>query len=150
MAKLTQEQLLDAFASMSVLELADFKKAFEDKFGVTAAAPVAVPGVEDNAGILVGRPLCNCLVQRRRRVVRPQDHSRQDKKRKNLNELPAHSLPPRRALARYWASRSRQAANSWPRSGRAPAPTIRSMNCDAATSSATLSSNGAKLVVVTR
>jgi large subunit ribosomal protein L7/L12 len=42
MAKLTQEQLLDAFASMSVLELADFKKAFEDKFGVTAAAPVAV------------------------------------------------------------------------------------------------------------
>ena len=41
MAKLTQEQLLDAFASMSVLELADFKKAFEDKFGVTAAAPVS-------------------------------------------------------------------------------------------------------------
>jgi large subunit ribosomal protein L7/L12 len=42
MAKLTQDQLLDAFASMSVLELADFKKAFEDKFDVTAAAPVAV------------------------------------------------------------------------------------------------------------
>jgi len=42
MAKLTQDQLLEAFASMSVLELADFKKAFEDKFGVTAAAPVAV------------------------------------------------------------------------------------------------------------
>jgi large subunit ribosomal protein L7/L12 len=42
MAKLTQDQLLDAFASMTVLELADFKKAFEDKFGVTAAAPVAV------------------------------------------------------------------------------------------------------------
>ena len=41
MAKLTQDQLLDAFASMTVLELADFKKAFEDKFGVTAAAPVA-------------------------------------------------------------------------------------------------------------
>ncbi len=45
MAKLTQDQLLDAFASMSVLELADFKKAFEDKFGVTAAAPVAVAAV---------------------------------------------------------------------------------------------------------
>jgi large subunit ribosomal protein L7/L12 len=45
MAKLTQDQLLDAFASMSVLELADFKKAFEDKFGVTAAAPVAVASV---------------------------------------------------------------------------------------------------------
>ena len=45
MAKLTQDQMLDAFASMTVLELADFKKAFEDKFGVTAAAPVAVASV---------------------------------------------------------------------------------------------------------
>jgi large subunit ribosomal protein L7/L12 len=45
MSKLTQDQLLDAFASMSVLELADFKKAFEDKFGVTAAAPVAMGAV---------------------------------------------------------------------------------------------------------
>jgi large subunit ribosomal protein L7/L12 len=45
MAKLTQSELLDAFASMSVLELSDFKKAFEDKFGVTAAAPVAVGAV---------------------------------------------------------------------------------------------------------
>ncbi|MGD0408615.1 MAG: 50S ribosomal protein L7/L12 [Candidatus Limnocylindrales bacterium] len=42
---MTQDQLLDAFASMTVLELADFKKAFEDKFGVTAAAPVAVAAV---------------------------------------------------------------------------------------------------------
>jgi large subunit ribosomal protein L7/L12 len=41
MAKLTQADILDAFASMTVLELSDFKKAFEDKFGVTAAAPVA-------------------------------------------------------------------------------------------------------------
>src|SRR5450759_4320215 len=41
MAKLTQTDLLDAFASMTVLELADFKTAFETKFGVTAAAPVA-------------------------------------------------------------------------------------------------------------
>jgi large subunit ribosomal protein L7/L12 len=45
MAKLTTEQLLDAFASMTVLELADFKKAFEEKFGVTAAAPVAMAAV---------------------------------------------------------------------------------------------------------
>jgi large subunit ribosomal protein L7/L12 len=45
MAKLTQDQILDAFASMTVLELADFKKAFEDKFGVTAAAPVAMASV---------------------------------------------------------------------------------------------------------
>ncbi|MGA2514384.1 MAG: 50S ribosomal protein L7/L12 [Candidatus Limnocylindrales bacterium] len=42
---MTQDQLLDAFASMTVLELADFKKAFEDKFGVTAAAPVALAAV---------------------------------------------------------------------------------------------------------
>ena len=45
MAKLTQNQLLEAFASMTVLELSDFKKAFEDKFGVTAAAPVAMAAV---------------------------------------------------------------------------------------------------------
>ena len=45
MAKMTQSELLDAFASMSVLELSDFKKAFEDKFGVTAAAPVAAAAV---------------------------------------------------------------------------------------------------------
>jgi large subunit ribosomal protein L7/L12 len=45
MATLTTDQLLEAFQSMTVLELAEFKKAFEDKFGVTAAvaaAPVAV------------------------------------------------------------------------------------------------------------
>ncbi len=42
MAKLSTAELLDTFASMSVLELSEFKKAFEDKFGVTAAAPVAV------------------------------------------------------------------------------------------------------------
>ena len=45
MSKLTQDQLLEAFASMTVLELSDFKKAFEDKFGVTAAAPVAAGAV---------------------------------------------------------------------------------------------------------
>jgi large subunit ribosomal protein L7/L12 len=49
MAKLSQAELLDAFASMSVLELSDFKKAFEDKFGVTAAAPVAMAGVASAA-----------------------------------------------------------------------------------------------------
>jgi large subunit ribosomal protein L7/L12 len=42
MAKLSTAELLDTFASMSVLELSEFKKAFEDKFGVTAAAPVAM------------------------------------------------------------------------------------------------------------
>jgi len=41
-ATLTPDQLLDAFENMTVLELSEFKKKFEDKFGVTAAAPVAV------------------------------------------------------------------------------------------------------------
>jgi large subunit ribosomal protein L7/L12 len=42
MATLTHDQLLEAFEKMTVLELSEFKKAFEDKFGVTAAAPAAV------------------------------------------------------------------------------------------------------------
>jgi large subunit ribosomal protein L7/L12 len=42
MATLTRDELLDAIGNMTVLELADFVKAFEDKFGVTAAAPVAM------------------------------------------------------------------------------------------------------------
>ncbi len=42
MAKLTTDQLLEAFENMTVLELAEFKTAFEEKFGVTAAAPMAV------------------------------------------------------------------------------------------------------------
>ncbi len=39
---LSREELLDAIGNMTVLELSEFVKAFEDKFGVTAAAPVAV------------------------------------------------------------------------------------------------------------
>ena len=39
---LTRDELLDAIGNMTVLELADFVKAFEEKFGVTAAAPVGV------------------------------------------------------------------------------------------------------------
>ena len=42
MAKLNSDELLDAFKEMTLIELADFVKAFEDTFGVTAAAPVAV------------------------------------------------------------------------------------------------------------
>ncbi|MEI7745257.1 MAG: 50S ribosomal protein L7/L12 [Chloroflexota bacterium] len=42
MAKLSVDELLAAFEQMTVLELSEFKKAFEDRFGVTAAAPVAV------------------------------------------------------------------------------------------------------------
>ena len=39
---LTRDELLDAIGNMTVLELSEFVKAFEEKFGVTAAAPVAV------------------------------------------------------------------------------------------------------------
>ena len=42
MAKLSQDDLLDAFKNMTLLELSEFVKSFEDTFGVSAAAPVAV------------------------------------------------------------------------------------------------------------
>jgi large subunit ribosomal protein L7/L12 len=41
-ATLSRDELLDAIGNMTVLELSEFVKAFEEKFGVTAAAPVAV------------------------------------------------------------------------------------------------------------
>jgi large subunit ribosomal protein L7/L12 len=41
MATITADQILDAIGSMTVLELSDLKKAFEEKFDVTAAAPAA-------------------------------------------------------------------------------------------------------------
>jgi large subunit ribosomal protein L7/L12 len=40
----TKEEILDSIASMTVLELSELLKEFEEKFGVTAAAPVAVAG----------------------------------------------------------------------------------------------------------
>jgi large subunit ribosomal protein L7/L12 len=42
MAKLSTEELLDQFKELTLLELSEFVKAFEEEFGVTAAAPVAV------------------------------------------------------------------------------------------------------------
>jgi large subunit ribosomal protein L7/L12 len=42
MATLSKDDILDAIASMTVLEVSELVKAMEDKFGVTAAAPVAV------------------------------------------------------------------------------------------------------------
>ncbi|MBC6461379.1 50S ribosomal protein L7/L12 [Actinomadura sp. HBU206391] len=44
MAKLKTEELLDAFKEMTLLELSEFVKQFEDVFDVKAAAPVAVAG----------------------------------------------------------------------------------------------------------
>jgi large subunit ribosomal protein L7/L12 len=52
MAKLSTDELLDAFKEMTLLELSEFVKQFEDTFGVTAAAPVAVaaaPAAEEPA-----------------------------------------------------------------------------------------------------
>ena len=42
MAKLSNDELIDAFKELSLLELSEFVKQFEETFGVTAAAPVAV------------------------------------------------------------------------------------------------------------
>lgn len=42
MAKLSTDELLEAFKEMTLIELSEFVKLFEDTFGVTAAAPVAV------------------------------------------------------------------------------------------------------------
>ena len=42
MATLTQDQILEAIDGMTVLELSEFIKAFEERYGVTAAAPAAV------------------------------------------------------------------------------------------------------------
>jgi large subunit ribosomal protein L7/L12 len=44
MAKLGTDELLDAFQEMTLLELSDFVKQFEETFDVTAAAPVAIAG----------------------------------------------------------------------------------------------------------
>lgn len=50
MAKLSNDELLSAFKEMSLIELSDFVKSFEDTFGVTAAAPVAVAAAPPAGG----------------------------------------------------------------------------------------------------
>ncbi|SDN76671.1 50S ribosomal protein L7/L12 [Lentzea jiangxiensis] len=50
MAKLSTEELLDAFKEMTLLELSEFVKQFEETFEVTAAAPVAVAAAAGPAG----------------------------------------------------------------------------------------------------
>jgi large subunit ribosomal protein L7/L12 len=50
MATLSQDDILEAISSMTVLELSELLSAFEEKFGVTAAAPVAVAAVGAGAG----------------------------------------------------------------------------------------------------
>ncbi|MER7798288.1 50S ribosomal protein L7/L12 [Microbacterium sp. NPDC096154] len=50
MAKLTTDELLDAFKELTLIELSEFVKAFEETFDVTAAAPVAVAAAAGAAG----------------------------------------------------------------------------------------------------
>ena len=50
MAKLSNDALLDAFKEMTLLELSEFVKQFEETFDVQAAAPVAVAGPAQAAG----------------------------------------------------------------------------------------------------
>ena len=50
MAKLTNEDLIEHFKELSLIELADFVKLFEETFDVTAAAPVAVAGAAPAGG----------------------------------------------------------------------------------------------------
>ena len=50
MAKLSSAELLDAFKEMTLLELSEFVKAFEETFDVKAAAPVAVAAVAGGGG----------------------------------------------------------------------------------------------------
>jgi large subunit ribosomal protein L7/L12 len=47
---LTRDELLEAIGNMTVLELSEFVKAFEEKFGVTAAAPVAMAAAPGAGG----------------------------------------------------------------------------------------------------
>ncbi len=50
MAKLSTDELLEAFKEMTLIELSEFVKQFEETFGVTAAAPVAVAAAPSAGG----------------------------------------------------------------------------------------------------
>jgi large subunit ribosomal protein L7/L12 len=50
MAKMSTDDLLETFKEMTLLELSEFVKQFEDTFGVTAAAPVAVAAAPGGGG----------------------------------------------------------------------------------------------------
>ena len=53
MAKLSTDELLDAFKEMTLIELSDFLKQFEETFDVTAAAPVAIAAAAPGGGAAV-------------------------------------------------------------------------------------------------
>ena len=52
MAKMTADQLIEAFKELTLIELSDFVKKFEEEFEVTAAAPVAVAAAGGAAAAL--------------------------------------------------------------------------------------------------
>ena len=54
MAKLSTDDLLDVFKEMTLIELSEFVKQFEETFGVTAAAPVAVAAAPAAGGAAAG------------------------------------------------------------------------------------------------
>ena len=54
MAKLSTAELLDAFKELTLIELSEFVKAFDETFGVTAAAPVAVAAAPAAGGAAGG------------------------------------------------------------------------------------------------
>jgi large subunit ribosomal protein L7/L12 len=54
MAKLNTDELLDVFKEMTLIELSEFVKQFEETFGVTAAAPVAVAAAPAAGGAAAG------------------------------------------------------------------------------------------------
>ena len=56
MAKLSSDDLLDAFKEMTLIELSEFVKRFEDTFGVSAAAPVAVAAAGPAQGTAAEAP----------------------------------------------------------------------------------------------
>jgi large subunit ribosomal protein L7/L12 len=56
MAKLSTDELLDAFKEMTLIELSEFVKQFEETFDVTAAAPVAVAAAGGGGAAAVEAP----------------------------------------------------------------------------------------------
>jgi large subunit ribosomal protein L7/L12 len=50
MAKLSSDELIDSFKEMTLLELSEFVKRFEEEFDVTAAAPMAIAAPQAGAG----------------------------------------------------------------------------------------------------
>ena len=53
----TKEEIIEAIASMTVLEVSELVKAMEEKFGVSAAAPVAIAAVGAGAGAAPAAPV---------------------------------------------------------------------------------------------